>query len=268
MISVVVLTNNDEKIIQACLESVKWAEELVVIDKGSSDKTIDIARKYTDKVFTKKTNDFSEKRNYAIEKVTGDWVLFVDSDERVLQPLKEELIKLANSTDKSAFALSRKNIIFGQEVDYGPYKKDWMIRFLKMSDFETWIGRVHEYATFKGQLGYTKNSLLHLTHRDLDQFILKSLEWSKIDARLRLEANHPKMSKWRFFRILISEFYNQGIKRKGFFDGTVGVIDSVLQVFFLYMSYVRLWQMQQSEPIDQIYEEVDRKLIKNNFNYP
>jgi glycosyltransferase involved in cell wall biosynthesis len=268
MISVVVITNNEERIVEACFESVKWADELIVIDKGSSDKTVEIAKKYTDKIFIKKTDDFSEKRNYAMEKASGDWVLFVDSDERVLLPLRDEIIKLIESTDKSAFAISRKNIIFGQAVNYGPYKKDWMIRLLKKSQFETWVGKVHEYAKFKGEMGYTKNSLLHLTHRDLDQFILKSLEWSKIDAQLRMDANHPKMTKWRFFRILITEFYEQGIKRRGFFNGSVGVIDSVLQVFFLYMSYVRLWQLQQNKPLREVYEEIDKKLQQNNFNYP
>lgn len=266
-ISAVVLTYNDQNIMRPCFESLKWVDEIIVVDHSSIDDTVKIAKEYTSKVFIVSENDFSTRRNLGIKKASGEWVLYVDTDERVLAPLKKEIESVINFTDKSAFAISRKNIIFGQEVSYGPYEHDWMIRLLKKADFETWIGKVHEYAKFKGHLGYTKNSLLHLTHRDLDQFVRKSLDWSHIDARLRLDAKHPKMTKWRFIRIFITEIYEQGIKRKGFFGGTVGVIDSLLQVFFLYISYVRLWQLQQPKSMDEKYKEIDKKLIDNSFEY-
>ncbi len=266
MLSVVVITKNEERLIKTCLESVKWADEIVVADNGSTDKTLEIVKKYTDKIIRFDGQDFAALRNKAMEKTSGDWVFFVDADERVLDSLKQEILHTIEQTDLSAFAVNRQNIIFGQLVNYGPYKNDWMIRLLKKSDFKTWVGKVHEYAQFDGDLGYLENKLLHLTHRDLDHFVLKSLDWSNIDANLRLDVHHPKMTKWRFIRILITETYNQGIKRKGFFGGTVGIIDSMLQVFFLYMSYVRLWQLQQKPSIDERYNEVDKKLQDSNFS--
>ena len=264
-LSVVVITKNEEDRIKVCLESVKWADEIIVLDNRSDDTTLTIARKYTDKVFTVDLQDFAAWRNYALEKVSGDWVLFIDPDERVLEPLKKEIEVMISLSDYSAYAISRKNIIFGQDVKNGPFWPDWVIRLLKKEDFEGWVGKIHEYPKFKGKLGYSKNSFLHLTHRDLDQVVLKSLEWSKIDARLRFESNHPKMSGLRFIRILISELFNQLILRKGFFGGTVGVIDAILQTFSMFMSFVRLWQMQQSQPLDEIYDDIDKKLIDNNF---
>lgn len=267
MLSAVVLTKNEEDRIKVCLESVKWADEIVVVDNGSKDNTLEIAKIYTDKIFKVNLQDFAAWRNFAAEKVSGDWMLFVDPDERVLEPLKKEIAGMINVSDFSAYALSRRNIIFGTEVKYGPFWPDWVIRLLKRKDFEGWVGKVHEYPKFKGKLGYTKNSLLHLTHRDIDQIVLKSLEWSKIDAKLRLEANHPKMSGIRFLRIFITEFLNQGIKRGGFFGGTVGVMDSILQAFSLFMTYVRLWQMQQSKPLREVYGDIDKKLIEDNFKY-
>lgn len=267
MLSIVVITKNEEDRIRACLESVKWADEIIVADNGSLDKTLDIAKKYTDKVIEFSGQDFATLRSRALEKTTGDWVLYVDADERVLEPLKEEIQILMKGTDKSAFAISRRNIIFGTEVNFGPYKHDWVIRLFKRSDIEGWSGEVHESSKFKGKLGYTKNSFLHLTHRNIDHFVLKSLQWSKIDARLRLESSHPKMSAWRFLRIFITEIFKQGILRRGFFGGTVGVIDSILQVFSLYITYVRLWELQQDKLPNQIYEEIDKKLIEQNFKY-
>lgn len=267
MLTVIVITKNEENMIKACLESVKWADEIIVADNGSTDGTLDIAKKYTDKIVNFEGQDFAGLRNKALEKASGDWILYVDSDERVLESLKEEIGKLMESADKSAYAISRKNIIFGQAVNYGPYKKDWVIRLFRKADLEYWEGKVHEQPNFNGKLGYTKNSFLHLTHRDLDQIVLKSLSWSHIDAKLRMDAKHPKMSGWRFLRIFLTETFNQGILRKGFFNGTVGMMDSLLQVFSMYMSYVRLWELQQTKSLEETYQEIDKKLLENNFRH-
>lgn len=266
-ISAIIIAKNEANRIAVCLDSIKWVDEIIVVDKGSTDKTVEIAKKYTDKIIQVEKEEFDFVRNEGTKNASGDWILYVDPDERVLEPLKKEIESMVTLSDFSAFAISRKNVIFGKEVKYGSFWPDWVIRLLKKSDFEGWIGKVHEYPKFRGNLGYSKNSLLHLTHRDVDQIVLKSLEWSKIDAALRIEANHPKMSSWRFFRIFISEIFNQGIIRKGFFNGTVGVMDSLLQSFSMFITYIRLWQLQQTEPIDKKYDEIDKNLIKNGFNY-
>lgn len=268
MLSVVLITKNEENRIGVCLESVKWADEIIVVDNGSTDDTLKIAKKYTNKIFKANLQDFTALRNLGFENTNGEWVMNVDADERVLEPLKKEIRDLIQSSDFSAYAISRKNIIFGTEVRYGPFWPDWVIRLIKKSDFEGWAGKIHEYPKFEGKLGYSKNSLLHLTHRDIDQTVLKSLEWSKIDAKLRLEADHPRMSGWRFLRIFMSEIFNQGILRKGFFNGTVGTIDAIVQAFSLFITYVRLWEMQQFKPLDKIYDDIDKKLSQNNFQYP
>lgn len=267
MLSIIIISKNEEGRIKACLESVKWADEIIVLDNGSKDQTLEIAKKYTERVFEYSDLDFASIRNEGMKKAKGEWVMYVDCDERVLLSLKEEIENLIKSNQYSAYAISRKNVILGKEVNYGPYQKDWVVRLLKKEDFKEWSGKVHESAYFNGELGYTKNSLLHLTHRDVDQMVLKSLEWSKIDALLRCKANHPGMSGWRFLRILFSEMFNQGVKRGGFFNGTVGAIDSILQVFSLFITYVRLWQMQQERPLDEFYDDLDKKLIENNFKY-
>lgn len=267
MLSVIVITKNEQDRIQACLESVKWADEIIVVDNGSLDNTLEIAKKYTDKIFKVNLQDFAAWRNVAVEKATGDWILFIDPDERVLSPLKEEIEVLISFSDFSAYAISRKNIIFGQEVKYKAFWPDWVIRLMRREDFEGWIGKVHEYPKFKGKLGYSKHSLLHLTHRNIDQIVLKSLEWSKIDAKLRLEANHPRMAGWRFLRIFVTEVFNQGILRRGFFNGTIGIMDSLLQAFSLYMTYVRLWELQQSKSLNQMYGDIDKSLIENGFKF-
>ncbi len=266
-ISVMVIAKDEEKMIIPCLESIKWADEIVVCDNGSIDKTVEIAKKYSAIVIEYKGNDFAELRNKALQKITGDWLLCVDADERVLKPLKEEVLAQATKGEYAAMAISRRNIIFGEEVRYSPFWPDWVIRLFKTSELKGWRGKIHEQPDFTGKLGYTKNSLLHLTHRDLDSIVKKSLEWSKIDSKLRYETDHPKISSWRLLRILITETFNQGIKRQGFLSGTVGTVDSLLQTFSLLLSYIRLWEYQQNPKISVKYEEIDNELLKNNFSF-
>lgn len=267
MLSVVVLTKNEQDRIRACLESVKWADEIIVLDNGSTDKTLEIVKSYTDKIFIFKDSDFSSLRNKGMEKTSGDWVLYVDSDERVSVDLRGEIEEYIKSDKYSAVAISRRNIIFGKEVSYKPFWPDWVIRLLKKECFEGWLGEVHEYPKFTGKLGYSKNSFLHLTHREVDQIVIKSLEWSKIDAKLRLESGHPKMSALRFLRIFATEIFNQGILRRGFFNGTVGTMDSILQAFSMFITYVRLWQLQQPKPSEDVYNEIDKKIMKDGFKF-
>lgn len=265
MVSVIIITKNEENWIKNCLESVKWADEIIIVDKGSTDKTIEIAKKYTEKIITFTEENYARSRDKGAEIAKGDWLLYVDSDERVLKGLREEVKNLVNTDGYSAYAISRINIIFGQKVNYGPFWPDFVIRLLRKKDFEGWEGKIHEQPKYKGKLGYTTNSLFHLTHRDVEQITEKSLEWSKIDAELRLASNHPKMSGIRFFRIFLSELFNQMILRKGIFGGTVGVVDSFLQTFSLFITYVRLWQLQMEKPPDEIYKNIDKSLLENNF---
>ncbi len=265
MISVIIIAKNEEQRIKVCLESVKWADEIIVCANGSTDQTVEIAKKYTKKIISFKGEDFAEWRNQATKEATGDWILYIDPDERVTEKLKLEILQIVQTGDRVAYAISRKNFIFGERVTYGPFWPDWVIRLIKQDALEGWFGKVHEQPKYQGRLGYLSGSLIHLTHRNLDQIVLKSLEWSKIDAKLRLDSHHPKMSGWRFLRIFISETWNQGIKRGGFFNGTVGVMDSLLQSFSLFMTYVRLWEMQQQKSREEIYDELDQKLLESHF---
>lgn len=271
MLSIIILTKNEEDRIKACLESARLLagenDEIIVIDSESSDKTEEISKKMGAKVFTRKFDNYVNQKNWAFEKISGDWVLYLDADERILEPLKEEILNLIKTDNFGAYAISRRNIILGKEERYGPFWPDWVVRFVKKDKFKTWTGEVHEQIQYEGKLGYTKNSLLHLTHRNVDQMVLKSLAWSNIDANLRFKVNHPPISSWRLLRILFTETINQGIFRRGFFHGTVGTIDALMQIFSLIITYCRLWEMQQKTPLNKVYDEIDDKLIKDNFKY-
>lgn len=279
MLSVVIIARNEASLIKACIDSVKWADEIIVVDNDSSDQTANVARESGARVvsyvqdvvenFLDRTKlDFSDIRNVGLEASRGEWILYVDADERVLKPLREEIDKIIDGqTTTGAWAIPRKNIILGEEKRYAAFWPDYVIRFFKKTHLKGWHGRVHEQPIFEGRLEKFENFLLHLTHRDIDSMVMKSLEWAEVDAKLRLEAKHPKMTGARFLRIFLTEIWNQGILRRGFFNGSVGVIDSITQVFSLFISYVKLWQLQHHKKLAEIYKEIDQDLIKNGFNY-
>lgn len=270
MISVLIIAKNAEGLIGSCIKSVKWADEVVVVDTGSTDNTVHLAKELGSKVFqyTGEGNNFSSWRNFGLSKITGEWLLVIDSDERALQGMREEINEIISTElDFGAWKISRRNIVLGKELGYGAFWPDYVIRFFRVNRLKKWEGLVHEQPVFEGKLGRLVHSLLHLTHRDIDSMVIKSLEWADYDAKLRFESHHPPMSGWRFIRIMITEIWKQGFVRGGFFGRTEGVIDSILQVFSMYLSYVKLWQLQHKPSLEETYQEIDKKLIDQEFKY-
>lgn len=268
MISVVIITKNESAMIKTCLESVKWADEVIVADSGSTDDTIAIAKGYA-KIIKVTGDSFSGWRNQALNQVKSDWILFVDADERVLKPLYDEIQEIINiENSQSAWAIPRRNVILGEEKSYAAFWPDYVIRLFKKDKLKGYKGEVHEQPEFTGDLGKLKNPFLHLTHRDIDSMVLKSLTWANIDAKLMLQVNHSKMTGTRFVKVFFSEFFSQLIIRGAIWGGTIGVIDGLLQVFSKYLSYVKLWQLQRKNKLAEAYQDIDQNLINNNFNFP
>lgn len=242
-ISIVVLTKNEESQISECLKSVKWANEIIVVDSGSTDKTLEIAKKYKAKIFTDKGDDFSVKRSLGLEKAGGEWILYVDADERVTPKLREEIESgiMNHELEISVYKIPRKNFYFGNHQ--WPYIEKTE-RLFKKNALKGWRGQIHESPIVDGQVGELQNFLLHYTHCDLSSMVEKTIEWSKIEAKLRFEAGHPPVVWWRFPRVMLTEFCRSYIGQKGWKAGAVGIIESFYQAFSIFVTYVRLWEMQ------------------------
>lgn len=246
-LSVIVLTKNEETQIKGCLDSIhELADEIIVVDSGSTDKTLEVAKKYNAKIFIDKSDDFSVKRNLGLEKAGGEWVLCVDADERATVELQGEIKSLLRQdygarAGITAYKIPRKNFYLGNNE--WPYI-ELVERLFKKNTLKGWKGQIHESPMVDGQIGELKNYLLHYTHRDLSSMIEKTIEWSKIEAKLRFEAGHPPVVWWRFPRVMLTEFYRSYIGQKGWKAGAVGIIESFYQAFSIFVTYVRLWEMQ------------------------
>lgn len=261
-LSAIVLTKNEEKMIKTCLESIRrLANEIIVVDDQSTDKTVEFARKYTNKVFIHKMNNFSSQREFGLNKTQGKWILYVDADERVAPELKKEIKNIINNgtmeQSNNAYYLPRKNIFLGREQGF-----DKVERLFKRKELLGWFGKVHESPKVQGEKGTLKNHLIHLTHRDLDSMTKKTLEWSKIEAQLRFEAGHPPVTWWRLLKALKLEFYHHFFQKRAWRYGLEGWLEGLFQIFSLFMTYVRLWELQKGESLEETYKKIDKEFLR------
>ncbi len=245
-LTAIVLTKNSEDVIKDCLESLQWIDEIIVVDDESTDNTREIASKFKAKVLEVKGGSFSDSRNYGMKKALGKWILYIDSDERITPALQKEIIKVISDskTELSTWAIPRKNIILGQEMKHGGWWPDYVKRLFKKESLKKWSGELHEEPKFKGELGYLNNPIIHQKHDNLSDMVSKTNGWSEIEAKLMLDANHPRMNIFRFITAMFREFWLRMVRNTAFFDGTKGVIYAIYQVYSRFISYAKLWEMQ------------------------
>lgn len=246
-ISAVIIAKNEEKMIGDALDSVSFCNEVIVINNNSTDKTKEISEKKNAKVYDTDVNDFSSLRNVGLDKATYEWLLYIDADERINEELRASIKKIASQgSEFSAFYLKRKNYYLG--------KNEWpqiekLERFFKKEKLEKWHGKLHESPIIDGNIGELNGYILHFTHRDLESMLEKTIAWSSTEALLRYNSGHPKMTWWRFPRVMLSAFLNSYIKQKGFKAGGVGVIESIYQSFSMFITYAKLWEMQRRQEV-------------------
>lgn len=240
-ITAIVIAKNEQNLIRDCIDSLSFCDEIVLIDNGSKDKTKDIAESLGAKVYEINSNDFSEVRNFGLGKANNDWILYIDADERVSENLRKEIEKGIISSKFGSYLLKRKNFYLGNNE--WPYIEK-MLRLFKKENISAWRGQLHETPIVTGEIGVLEGNLLHYTHRDLESMVNKTIAWSSIEAAERFKQNHPKMSWWRFPRVMVGAFLNSYIIQGGYRAKTVGIIESVYQAFSIFITYAKLWEMQ------------------------
>ena len=248
-LTVIICTKNEEKMIADCLNSVKWVDEIILVDDFSNDRTIEIAKKYKTKIFQNHWKGFSEQKNYAFKKTTGDWLLFLDADERVTLLLKREIQEVIKKDNQSfsSYQIPRLNNLMGKDMHFGGWYPDYQKRLVKRDKFKKWDGRLHEIMLTYGEMSKLKSPLYHLAHRTLSEMVEKSLLYTKLEAEEMIRRKHPKIVWWRFFRPMIQEFFYRLITKAGWRDGMIGWIEVIYQTFNKFLIYARLWEMQNEK---------------------
>lgn len=254
-LSVIVLTKNEEPVVADCLESVKWADEIIVIDHGSVDKTLEIVKKFGVKkiVDAPEKSTFSDRRNLGAENASGEWLLYVDADERVTEKLREEIEFLVKNNDSegkryTGYAIPRKNIRLTKVLYHGGWWPDYVLRLMKKDKLIRWEGDLHEQPKIDGEVGKLKEAFVHFSHRgSIEHKMQNTINWSQIEAEKLYQAGHPPMTVLRFISAMWREFYKRMIRYQAWRDGVEGVIEAIYQVFSVFITYARLWEMQLQE---------------------
>ncbi|MBI2031142.1 MAG: glycosyltransferase family 2 protein [Candidatus Levybacteria bacterium] len=256
MISVVILTKNEEKNIEDCLQNLQWCDEIIVIDDYSEDQTLEIIQNskfkiqnYSSKIKTYQRyldGDFSAQRNFGLEKATGDWILFVDADERVSEALASEISNIKYQISNiNGFYIRRRDFMWGKELEYGETANIKLLRLARKEKGE-WQGKVHEIWNVKGKVGELKNSLLHYPHPTISDFLKEINFYSDIRAK----ELYDRGVKSNFFSIVLyakMKFIINYFLKLGIFDGIEGLITALMMSFHSFLARSKLWLLWQKK---------------------
>jgi len=246
-ISALVLTKNEEEMIEGCLKQLTFADEIIIVDQDSVDNTLRIAKKYTDKIFKSSANDFAQNRNILKDQAKCKWLLYVDADERLPQELIKEIKIAISKNECSAFYIPRKNYVLGKWVRHGGWWPDYAPRIFAKSKLEKWEGVVHESPVISGKIGYLKTPIEHLSARSMSQMFSKSINWAKIEADLFLKQGHRQVGIASILKLSAFEFIRRYIVKMGFLDGVVGLIEGIYQSLHQAMVLTYLWEAQNKK---------------------
>ncbi len=253
MVTILIHTHNEEKNIKECIESARTlSDEIIVVDMESKDKTIEIAKNENVTVTTFPFSHYVEPaRAFGINSAKTEWVFILDADERMTADLAEEISKLITSTTHSLlpthYKVPRKNI-FGRKkwLKHGGWWPDHQMRFLHKKSFKEWPERIHSTPKIEGETGYLKNPILHFFHGDIEKMVNKTMIFEDIESDLLFEAKKP-VGTLTFFRKFSGELFRRLILKKGFMDGTIGIIESFYQAYSKTITYLFLYEKYYNE---------------------
>lgn len=245
-ITVIVPTFNEEKNIRDCLETVKWADEIFIVDSFSKDKTLEIARNYTDRIVQHEYVNSAAQKNWAIPQATHPWVMIVDADERVTSALREEILGILekDGAGYDGFYIYRINHFLGKRINHCGWNRDDVLRLFRCDLGKYQEREVHADVILRGKSRHLKNKLLHYTFSSFDQYLKKMARYAEWAAGDRAKKT-PKV-RWRHLALRpLFRFFKQYILRMGFLDGMEGLILCILASYSVFLKYAKLYERQK-----------------------
>jgi glycosyltransferase involved in cell wall biosynthesis len=248
-VSAYIITKNAEKHIKACVESVKWADEIIVVDAFSDDATVEIAKELGCKTVQHKFEGFGAQRNFALQQCSYEWVICLDSDERISARLKSEMEKeLQNSPQGVVFAAPRKSMFINRWIMHSGWYPDYRHPVLFNKNRIKYKNQlVHEDIDYKGKINYFKGDILHYPYDSVKQFVAKSDYYTDLRAKEMFE----KGKKFGVLNLIFNPcamFLKMYVFKRGFLDGLTGFVLALLySCFYTLMKYVKLWELENKK---------------------
>lgn len=241
-ISVIIITKNEESQIDECLQSVGWADEIIIVDSESTDRTVDIAKNYTKNIITRKWEGFAAQKSYALSLANNEWVLSLDADERITPGLKNEIHQI-DLNDADGYFIPRENYFLHKHIVTCGWGKDSQLRLFKKSRTTVADRLVHEGFIVQGRISTLRNPMIHYTYNSIESAV------SKINHYSSLQAEETFKNKCRVTGITIllhgvSSFYKSYIALKGIKDGIHGFCISFIDSLTTFLTYMKIWELQ------------------------
>jgi glycosyltransferase involved in cell wall biosynthesis len=241
-LSVVVVTLNEEERLRACLESVAWADEVVVVDALSHDKTAQIAREFTDQVIVRPWPGFAAQKNFGLAEASGDWILSLDADEQVSAELREEILRvLADDGPYDAYRVPRRNLFGGQWVRRGGLWPDWQLRLFRRGRGRFVERAVHESVGVTGTVGRCRGALVHRSYRNVADFLARADRYSTLAAEEAVAQGRRARVSDLLLRPL-GRFLAMYVVQGGFLDGWRGFLLATLYAYYVLIRSAKIWE--------------------------
>jgi glycosyltransferase involved in cell wall biosynthesis len=246
-VTVAIITKDEEGNIRDCLESVKWADEIVVVDNGSTDRTLSICQEYGARIFQEEWKGYSGQKNSAIEKAGNEWVLNLDADERVSPELRQEMQKgLEENQGVDGYWIPRKNFFLGRWIRYGGWYPDLNLRLFRKSRGRFGERAVHERLKLEGKALTLTHPLIHETYRSLSDFLRRMDRYSSLAAGEMLREGR----KFRLIDPVLRPpftFLQMYVLHAGFLEGYFGFVLSVLYSYYTFAKYIKLRELKKND---------------------
>lgn len=245
-VTVIVPTFNEEENLQECLQSVSWADEIMVVDSGSTDSTLDIAKRFTDRILVHEYINSATQKNWAIPQATHPWVMIVDSDERVTPQLRQEIEETLEHPVHQGYSIGRLNHFLGYPLRHGGWspKEDRNVRLFMRDKGRYEDKEVHADVMVEGTVGHLKHPLIHYSYRSLDQYFRKMeryTRWAAVDIKKK-----GKPVRWHHVTLRpLGDFLRLYFMKLGFLDGFPGLIVALLSAYYVMVKYSRAWELEK-----------------------
>ena len=261
-ITAIIIAKNEEKVLLNCIKTLSWVDQILVLDSGSSDKTVKIAENAGAKVIHFDHSSFSRLRNEALKHVETDWLFYIDADERVTPTLAKEILVHLETSSAKALSMKRRNICYGKELLHGGWGTDQVTRVFEKRSIKQWEGKVHETPIFEGENVLLHTPLIHLTHRNTQLNLIKSANWTKIEAELLHKSGIKPVTFFTIMRKGVMEFFRRAILKQGYKDGLTGLVEALIQGINKILIYVQIWEMQQVPSLEDNYHRQEIDIMK------
>lgn len=247
-LSVVTMTKNSEAKIRDCLESVKWCDDIVVVDDFSKDKTLDIVKEYTDNIHQRKWHNEGIQRNFAYSKAKNEYILSLDSDERVTPELKDEILMLIKEGfGFNGYNIPHRNYMGEIWIRHGGWYPNSKLKLFKKSEFRYAEEEYHPPAIIEGPFSGLKGEIIHLAYKDFSDMLLKINHQTNFEA-MKWYRDKRKMSLARALRKTVDRFIKAYILKQGFRDGFLGFMMAFFGGFYQLLSYAKYTELKRGGP--------------------